>query len=267
MSGELAELIALVAHGNAYLCGLRQAAKLTRSNSTFQYVESVRFVRRSRLRRAATVATTTADWFQALESSGAKRISLVARADADRNLVGLANAGTGAMLVHLQGASDVWTGTWSVTSPRAPDDRIWSVVYEGRRALRGARAPSVDVSAARERLRDVLTEAEFLAAGKRGLGGFASWFGDARRLLDDPDPTPPYHPDLLPDVGYTLAARQLLASAARAWVFGGMGSWNDVYLEDERSRTEYERVSGDLWHAVLNGLCGAVNAFEPRHEP
>src|SRR5688500_8378529 len=48
MRGELAELIALVAHGNAFLYGLLPPMELTKSSSTFQYVESVRFVRRPR---------------------------------------------------------------------------------------------------------------------------------------------------------------------------------------------------------------------------
>jgi hypothetical protein len=39
-----------------------------------------------------------------------------------------------------------------------------------------------------------------------------------------------------------------------------MGSWNDVGVADPAARETYERVSEDLYQAVLQSLVAAVNA-------
>ncbi|MDX6439374.1 MAG: hypothetical protein QOF45_1957 [Gaiellaceae bacterium] len=189
---------------------------------------------------------------------------LVIPAVTDHNLVGFANAGPGAILVTLRGSAEVWTGSWEVISPQPSDDRIWTVSYESMPASLGDVAVgSGSVDDAMDELRAVLGDAADFAVSDPGLRNFAKWLRDAVGLLDDPHPTAPYHPDMLPDVGYSLESRRLLAASTRAWVFGGLGSWNDVYLEDESIGTEYERISSRLWQAVLGGLESAVNAFEP----
>ena len=52
--------------------------------------------------------------------------------------------------------------------------------------------------------------------------------------------------------------------AVKAWVFGGMGSWNDVYFDDREARTEYEAISRHLYSALLTALLASVNSeFDP----
>ena len=49
--------------------------------------------------------------------------------------------------------------------------------------------------------------------------------------------------------------------AAASWVFGGMGSWNDIgFVPDDPMAPEYESVSADLYSAVLAALGAAANA-------
>ena len=55
----------------------------------------------------------------------------------------------------------------------------------------------------------------------------------------------------------SLEARQLLATASHAWVFGGMGSWNDVALTDDE---RYKPVTAELFEAVLEAVVAATNA-------
>jgi hypothetical protein len=64
--------------------------------------------------------------------------------------------------------------------------------------------------------------------------------------------------DLLP-AAYPAAARMLSATASAAWVFGGMGSWNDLSFQGPL-REQYERVSEDLYLAALDALVAATNA-------
>jgi hypothetical protein len=62
-----------------------------------------------------------------------------------------------------------------------------------------------------------------------------------------------------------LSERQnrLLLAGDRAWVFGGMGSWNDIGFQDEQLHAEYEAVSERLYKAVNMAITDAVNAASP----
>ena len=52
--------------------------------------------------------------------------------------------------------------------------------------------------------------------------------------------------------------------ATRAWVFGGMGSWNDLVFAARTEEDEYNRLSAKLYLAVLGAFVAAVNAdLEP----
>jgi hypothetical protein len=67
---------------------------------------------------------------------------------------------------------------------------------------------------------------------------------------------------LLPSAGYEVIARRALAMATRSWVFGGMGSWNDVGFYDADTQAEYRRVSEHLFQAVVDTIRDATNSFQ-----
>src|SRR4051794_9885463 len=49
------------------------------------------------------------------------------------------------------------------------------------------------------------------------------------------------------------------ASSVSSWVFGGMGSWNDLSFQGP-VREQYGRVSEDLYIAALDAQVAATNA-------
>ena len=55
--------------------------------------------------------------------------------------------------------------------------------------------------------------------------------------------------DFAPESILPAEARQLLAAVHWSWVFGGMGSWNDLLFEGEDQKT-YDRISERLFQAV-----------------
>ncbi|HEX5000423.1 MAG TPA: hypothetical protein VFY29_19525 [Terriglobia bacterium] len=97
-------------------------------------------------------------------------------------------------------------------------------------------------------------------ARRHNLDGFAAAFdsGLARLTADDPFEGI-YHRDLAPDGALPLAARQLLGAAQAAWVFGGMGSWNDVSFEAV-DQAHYERLSEDLFQLLNTAIVVGANA-------
>jgi hypothetical protein len=257
VNGEFAQLVALAAHGSAWLGGLvpGPAPALDTTNSTFQYVRSVRFERRSWLGLRANVATDVATWLEDARRREIDRVWLVI-AGAD----GRTPPGRWLLVgTSKRRGPEAWHGSWMVREPFAPGDRKWIVEYRSERFQGNAIAGS-DIAGARARLAIALKRAGAFAL-RHGLNDWADWFSDALELAETDDPAPPYHPDMLPAIGFSKPARRLLAMATGAWVFGGMGSWNDSIGfapgEDQRS---YDEVSATLYAAMLEAFAAAVNS-------
>ena len=180
----------------------------------------------------------------------------------EHSLVAFANAGrwsilaTGTtkrrLLKTARNTSAYWHATWKVGDRNAPDSRIWLVSYDAFPAP-DAVAVVPELDQAEEELVGALTEAHYLAV-EQELDSWAEWF---RKALA-PDPEMPYHPDMLPS-DWPGSAQRCAARAAQAWVFGGMGSWNDLYLPDPEVQERYRNVSRTLYSAVLNALLAATN--------
>lgn len=128
------------------------------------------------------------------------------------------------------------------------------------------RTPSKSLVQAKEDPYTCVTKAEeyerATVAAREGRDTFwLSAFADALQLLNSSKPEVPYHPDMLPDLGYSLLARQVIASAVRAYVFGGMGSWNNE-PSVAGAAGEGSAVGRALFIAVLTGLLVAANSFQ-----
>jgi hypothetical protein len=64
----------------------------------------------------------------------------------------------------------------------------------------------------------------------------------------------------LPEL-YGPRTRLLLGRARAAWVFGGMGSWNDLGFAGHTPETrEYGALTDELYAAVVGGAATAVSA-------
>jgi hypothetical protein len=114
-----------------------------------------------------------------------------------------------------------------------------------------------DLDGAAQALQSALEDIAAFATAAGADGWTESAFTPALELLDgkrgvDPDRS---RLDFKPFVRTPLTGRVLNAAMA-AWVFGGMGSWNDQALEPKE---EYERVSGALYAAVHRAIAAAVN--------
>jgi hypothetical protein len=113
-------------------------------------------------------------------------------------------------------------------------------------------------------LKELLPEIESFAR-QHDLGGFADCFAKATRCLSSDDPfSLVYHRDIAPPGVLRLAAARLLACCQAAWVFGGMGSWNDLGFDGEEDK-KYRDLSDRLFDLVNRSICVAVNdsAGEP----
>ncbi len=264
MNGELAQAVALTAHARAALAGA--PFELDLGSSTFQFVGELAFegeVRRLlRATRHETIGATPRAWFDHLVRSGCRSLGLVLGAHAGplpaHVAVAFAGGGSWGIVAEREDGRSVWTAHWRVADLNAADRRIWSVVYResGRTAPLAER---VETDAASVALASVLADADAFAGGA-GLETWRDGFRAAREKLDADPVTFQYHGDLLPSVGYGRQARRLLSACEHAWVFGGMGSWNDLGFRDADLQGRYETITRTLYTAVLSGIVVATNA-------
>ena len=270
MVAPTAQLVALACHYNGRIRGLPVSPFLT-ANSSAQFCEYIQFVRPRRgwLRRStewAVGAHTPDEWM--IQEGKRKRMAILTHHAADiseisdRLLAGFVGGGGQWQLGLVEdGRMDVWSAKWEVGNREAPDKRIWRVSY-------GVVAENVEALPAHPEPIDSLVSDFNLALSEiqafcmgHGLAHFAACFRKADECLHANDPFAlVYHKDLTPEGLLSLPAKQLLAACQAAWVFGGMGSWNDMGF-DGAEQARYEKVSNDLYALVNRAICGATNGL------
>jgi hypothetical protein len=98
-------------------------------------------------------------------------------------------------------------------------------------------------------------------AVKHELDGFANCFATAIDSLQSGPPLPKvFHADIAPGGLLPLESRRLLFASQSAWVFGGMGSWNDLGFDGEEGRI-YDNLSDRLYNIVNRAICAATNTL------
>lgn len=103
----------------------------------------------------------------------------------------------------------------------------------------------------------------------RNLSNFARRFDYSKNWVDNFDNSlmtleefePQVNDDFIPSGIYSKDARQLIETAFRSWVFGGMGSWNDLaFSGDDQER--YSKLTKELYEAVCGAIVSGVNSYE-----
>ena len=263
MNGELAQVVTLVAYGNHLLTG--NDVDLS-SNSTFQYLFSIKFARykSNKDKSGDVVAGSISEWFAFLRSNQVSRLWNVAfawdRPDMPEHIAASFAGGVArAIQADLPGGYELWYPLWQTGGPQ---DKPWNVEYRGLMFANSHVYPSPPVAFVKGELQKAITDAvSFSRKPEVGAGFWADHFTKSLDLLESPAPVMPYHPDMLPDTGFDLEARQVMAAAAQAYVFGGMGSWNDMGFADKNLNNEYEKITKELYEAVKMSIVIASNSY------
>ena len=271
MVGSLAQLIALAAHGNAYLAGGYDAGGFYPGNSVFQYCKEVVFAALTKRNPLTMVdiARNPNKWFQYLKENGCRRLWLGHQATQNAGLADhlsvafVGGGGTTYIFSDFPKQTAYWIGRWEVADKDAPDHRIWKVTY-ARIGVNESEydGQSGDLEACKSNVKAALTRIEAFAI-RHDQAGFAGCFRRGLESLESNDPVSLIdEKDWLPQIGYGLAARQIYMAACQSWVFGGMGSWNDLVFQDPIENSEYEDLSRQLYEAINSGIELSVNSFK-----
>ena len=266
MNGPIAQLAALTCHGNAFLGG-RDFPAFFPSNSTCRFCDRIEFVefeanaKGDQIRK--TLAANPDAWIHELPIREVDGLRLLfgARNDphiSDRMSAGFAGGGHVWTLEVKRddGLSEYWSPDWSVWNADAPDRRIWRVSYRLTLTKPSEPYKGRNLAIVKQTFRESLTEIqEFSERHTQGI--FAQHFADALASLDDPGADVGYHKDIAVPGQLNADAESLLKASMCAWVFGGMGSWNDMGFA-QPIQTEYENESDKLFDVIHEAIEASI---------
>jgi hypothetical protein len=272
MTGILAQIIALTAYGNDFLKNGKVLTDFNSTNTTFQFCNKIDFREFKKQfffskPKEKVVAENPIKWFEFLKTDGCKHLRLYFEYSKDQSfakdhkLAGLVGGG-GTWLIEAiyDSYSNYWANRWEVTNQNATDNKIWTVNYGITIAKQHISNLQIDNEKAKLKLRQTLIEiADF--AFKQNLQSWGELFDKAIKTMDSTSPEANYHTDLIPLDNYSLTAKQLLFSAGNAWVFGGMGSWNDLGFDNKEDNETYDRLSEQLYSNINEAIIASTNTY------
>lgn len=267
MTGPIAQIVALTCHGNALLKG-DTVPGFFPGNSTCQFCERVTFVELRKpllvTLREIQVAKKPDEWFAYLKGRDARGIRLACQPQndpqiSDRMSAGfVGGGGTWSMeALFPNKRCEFWQARWEVWNQNAPERRVWRVTYGRVAETKSKPYASQNLEATEERLLKALREISAFSE-RHDCGGFTDSFSQGISSLTSAE-RHGYYKDLSPPGLLPARASAVLDAAQSAWVFGGMGSWNDMGFNGADGK-EYDRVSEQLFQALTEAICVAVNA-------
>jgi hypothetical protein len=269
MLGSTAQTIALVMHGNAMLRGF-DVTGFWPSNSVFQFCRSVSFTESTARLFGRAVPSLSSDpnaWLQTLKEAKGLQVRRLSRHQgiiSDRMSSAFVGGGS-RFIIEVDHARrrSVWEDRWRLEGDPLKDQKIWAVDYvqlANRRVGRAATAP--DIEGMRQALGWVLDDIIRFSRRADAPEWCVDKFQRGLSELGSGRPEPLFHVDLAPPGLLTLPAQQLLAASSHAWVFGGMGSWNDGAYGPEFGK-EGDRLSDLLFKALEGSSVAAANSTHP----
>jgi hypothetical protein len=270
MVGPVAQLLSLVSYGNEFITKHSLPSNYFPENSVFQFEKEV-FFHTTKEKffggKKDIRLTNPLEWFNWLKEDGCLELKAFFQYShqkdyKDYKLAGMVGGGGSWFIQSIyKNYCDIWYANWEAGNQNDPDKKIWLVRYETVLKKQEIRRQEFLLDPLKEELSKILSEIEsFARTNKEDV--WANWFEKALRALNSDKPYEGfYHHDMLLLKNYSLLAQQVFFSAANAWVFGGMGSWNDIGFTEKDTNEKYEHLSEALYDVMIRGLVGAINSY------
>ena len=266
MQTNILRSIGLVTVGNAALGG-RDVSAFWPGSTLFRHYKHTDFLIARGGGEYIPVAPDPLTWFAKLKAMGCKGLRLHTAPmqqregigpQKERMLVGMVGGGPRWLIEAVQPArAEIWEGFDRLGDRDDPEQKIWRGAYLMLGASERQEDADCDIAGADSDVRTALIAIEALARDIPGAP-FADDFANAIDVLDGATPANPSLDFLhLTDLG--ADARRLLAASVQGWVFGAMGSWNDVGVEEGLS-ARYEETSEALFLALQCAATAVANS-------
>lgn len=270
MTGPVDQCISLASYGNEFLKS-GQLISFYPENRSFQFCKRVLFseTRKDIDASGSNESVNTFNpntWFDFLKKNNCIKIRLahftsekqvLAR---DYQLAGFVGGG-GPWLIEtvFEKSSDLWANNWQVTNRHDPERKIWTVQYVRIKQ----HVPSINLQFDPVEIKNDLNEtltAISAFAEKQKLNFWKDWFDRAIKTLQSQNPEALFfRQDMLVQKNHPLIARQLIYGGGNSFVFGGMGSWNDISFQQAEIQKEYEKISAQLYDIMNQAILCGIN--------
>ncbi len=275
MQGSISQLLSIAAHGNEFLTGHSMDGYFPHG-LVFRFCKFVKFVDLESSgdeRHETEYAGDPVAWFQKLEDSGViqlrvHRIFTDGGDVSDRMSVAFVGGGGRWVIEAVKlSKSDFWEARWELGDRDDPDQNIWHVTYG--RILKNADQPEEALPAigkVKIRLEELLRKISSFAHNN-DLANFGKCFDRGVKALVEAPASNDTESGIFPEGYASFEQRRLLDACQHAWVFGGMGSWNDIGFDNNETQVEYEALSDELFDLMNLSLVVACNPFSrPRSD-
>ncbi|WP_120497337.1 hypothetical protein [Kiloniella sp. EL199] len=163
------------------------------------------------------------------------------------------------------GFTEHWQADWTPQEDRIKQQNIWQVRYKCIQKIdQETPRPVIDLTQETARLGKTLQKISKLAS-RLGYDNWPAVFDKAIDALEgktgtalSPTLRPPYY------AAYPKEAHRLLAAVYSGWVFGGMGSWNDVVFSIPEDQADYDRLTPELYQSLCRAIVAVSCCFQKR---
>ena len=264
MSKDIARNVALVTYGNVFLEG--QGAKFDIDRLTTYNCYQLDFIEPPIEGIAGSTKILAKDahqWFKYLKEQDAKRIKLHYETSAQSELpdhISAAFVGGGSrwfIEVQFEERSDLYLSDWVPPIDSGMDTRKTHYVRV-EQDTNHLEEMSLSVADSREYLQSILEELSKFAGEFEHSKHWASNFESSLATLREFEPQ--VADEFLPADIYSKEAHQLIMGAFGSWVFGGMGSWNDMAFNGT-DQERYESLSEKLYSTICKAIVSGVNSY------
>lgn len=267
MTGILSQLITLVTYGNDYLMNGRIPQQFYPSYPAFKFCNAVDFLDCTQERHGVLVAGDPVQWFGYLKEDGCKALRLYFQYSDNQKFPDYQSAGMvgGGGSWHIEAHygeyCNIWLSRWQVTQKDDPQKNIWTTHYIQIACRQQPTHMPCDLEAIKRVSMERFDAISRFAATQQ-LDSWHRIFSSACNVLNSEDPAQSdFQRTMIPEDNYSLIARQLLFAAVNAWVFGTMGSWNDLGFQDAKIQQQYEQLTYDLYDNVCVNILASVNSY------
>jgi hypothetical protein len=150
--------------------------------------------------------------------------------------------------------SELWEGFHRFGDRAAAKPWLCTHVLQGEVAVADVTPEAFEPAVAE--LRAALVDIEAFARAQK-LDNFADCFARGSALLASGEPDEmEWLQRVMKHAGFSRRQASVMQAINHAWVFGGMGSWNDLGLGGE----PYDGLSERLYVALNNAIAGLANS-------
>ena len=270
-------MIALITYGNRYLQTGYLPENFYPANFGFKYCRSVSFIEQVKVpvvfnlfkKNTVRVAENPINWFLQLSNNNCSALKLHYSHSSENTTIkdylmaGFVDRGGIWYIeaIYKDDKKGFWVGDWKTKGTESShDDKIWIVRYN-QVSLKNKPGTAININELFKKLGEVLKEiADFAISNKNEY--YANVFLKSLDILKSPNPEPnEYYPDMFLSEGYSLTAKQLFFASCTAWVFGGMGTWNDIGYNTTEAGKRHAELSEKLFELITKGIVVSVNSI------